>query len=226
MLDSKEIRRRNLIALISETGTAAALADAAQTSPAYLSQILSVKTKAHIGDALARKLETAARKPRGWMDTLHYESTEANPRALRQPVAGYRPDTDRLIRVPVIANVEASPDGELKTLRETKKNRFLSCHGGVEAYALCVRGDNLHPRIKNGEYLIADPERAAQPGDDVIIVLKKGGRMVREYLYLRGEELAFGAIHARGPMLTLARRKVSALHVIRAIVSREGATED
>lgn len=226
MLDSKQIRRRNLLLLIAEARTAAALAEAAQTSAAYLSQILSAKTKAHVGDALARKLEAAARKPRGWMDVVHYETAGSTARQVRQTDAAYSDDADARSRVPVTASVEALPEGELKSLRDTRKKRLLPFRASAAAYALRIRGDHLHPRIKSGEYLIADPERTAQPGDDVIIVLKKGGRLVREYLYLRDEQFAFGPIHARGAMLTLARSKVSALHVILAIISREGEAID
>lgn len=70
-MDNKTIRLINLRKLLKETKTAASLALAANTSPAYLSQILSNRTKGHIGDKLARKLEIAAKKPCGWLDSLH-----------------------------------------------------------------------------------------------------------------------------------------------------------
>lgn len=221
MLDSKEIRRRNLLVLISEAGTAAALAEAAQTSAAYLSQILSVKTKAHLGDALARKLEAAMRKPHGWMDTVHYESVTTRPRAGRQTVRAYEVDRpEALTRVPVIASAEASRDGDLKTMRETSKKQFFSFPASAEAYALRIRGDNLRPRIKNGEYLIVDPEQEAQPGDDVIITLKRTVLMMREYLYRRDDEYVFGPVQGSGQMLTMPRSKVATLHAIIAILPR------
>lgn len=70
-MDSKKIRLKNLQRLLAEAGTAVALAEAAHTSPVYLSQILSQKTKAKIGDKLARKLEQAGGKTKGWLDILH-----------------------------------------------------------------------------------------------------------------------------------------------------------
>lgn len=223
MLDSKEIRRRNLLTLISETGTAAALAEAAQTSAAYLSQILSVRTKAHVGDALARKLEAATRKPRGWMDAVHYEASTPSPRALRQSVTPYPGLSSEIVtRVPVTSSVEASRDGELKTARETRKNLFLSVAGSAEDYAIRIRGDNLRPRIRSGEYLIINPQRKPEPGDDVIVMLKKGARMLREYLYLREEELVFGPVQGGGQMLTLSRSKIIAVHAVVAILPRDG----
>lgn len=71
--ESREIRLLNLRKLLKEMKTAAALASAANTSPAYISQILSSKTKGSIGNKLARRLEIAVGKPKGWLDTLHAE---------------------------------------------------------------------------------------------------------------------------------------------------------
>lgn len=72
-MESKEIRLINLRKLLKEAKTAAWLAKTANTSPAYISQILSHKSKGNIGDKLARKLERATGKPKGWLDSLHDE---------------------------------------------------------------------------------------------------------------------------------------------------------
>lgn len=72
-IENRQIRLLNLRKLLKEAKTAAALASAANTSPAYISQILSDKTKGSIGNQLARRLELAAGKPVGWLDTLHAE---------------------------------------------------------------------------------------------------------------------------------------------------------
>lgn len=72
-MENKEIRLVNLRQLLSESKTAAALAYAANTSPSYISQVLSSKMKGSIGDKLARRLEIAAGKPKGWLDLLHHQ---------------------------------------------------------------------------------------------------------------------------------------------------------
>ncbi len=76
-MENKHIRVLNLRKLLKEAKTAAALANAANTSPAYISQILSTKTKGSIGNKLARRLEIAAGKPLGWLDMLHVEDDVA-----------------------------------------------------------------------------------------------------------------------------------------------------
>lgn len=83
-MDAKEIRAANLRALIEKHGTIAKLSELVDTAPAYISQILSAKSRATVGDVLARKVETRLQLPHGWMDREHVEpaaepSTEAKP---------------------------------------------------------------------------------------------------------------------------------------------------
>lgn len=74
-----DIRRANLELLLKEFKTLAALADAADTSSVYLTQIrtsaIDAKTKRprEMGSAMARRLERACTppKPTGWMDVPH-----------------------------------------------------------------------------------------------------------------------------------------------------------
>jgi len=76
LMDAKEIREvrlLNLAILVQECGTQAALARKADTNPAYLSQLMMRKRHRRMGDDLARKLEAATGKTRGWMDTQHPE---------------------------------------------------------------------------------------------------------------------------------------------------------
>ncbi len=80
-MDNKAIRLLNLRKLLKETKTATSLAFAANTSPAYLSQILSNRTKGKIGDKLARKLEAALDKPVGWLDLVHEDHDNAQKQA-------------------------------------------------------------------------------------------------------------------------------------------------
>lgn len=71
-LTAKEIRLRNLLLLIERSGMSkGALALKIETSPAYISQILSTKSKRSMGDFVARNIEIAFNMPKGWMDSLH-----------------------------------------------------------------------------------------------------------------------------------------------------------
>ncbi|OQS41149.1 hypothetical protein B0T39_09320 [Chromobacterium haemolyticum] len=72
----EDIRLDNLRTLVTEMSTIAAVAQVADTSPSYLSQILNrVPSRTgkprDVGPDLARKLEQGCGKPMGWMDHPH-----------------------------------------------------------------------------------------------------------------------------------------------------------
>lgn len=75
-MDIKQIRRSNMLALIGGEKTKAAFARKVGTEPAYISQILSTKTKADIGDVVARAIEKAYGLDYGWMDHEHHTAAE------------------------------------------------------------------------------------------------------------------------------------------------------
>lgn len=69
----KDIRRTNLLVLLNEHGTQAALARMLEVEPAYVSALLTGPPKGRdIGDKTARKVEARFGKPEGWMDQQNY----------------------------------------------------------------------------------------------------------------------------------------------------------
>lgn len=65
-----ERRRLNLLHLadVREEGKIARIAERVETSPAYLYQITSEKSRGNVGDELAERIERAYGLPVGWMD--------------------------------------------------------------------------------------------------------------------------------------------------------------
>lgn len=97
-----EIRLANLERLVSEAGTADALAERCGVSPVYVSQIRSraIDRKTgkprNLGSVAARKLEAGMSKIEGWMDRDHDDGGPGN-RAGNWPFARVRKeDYDRL----------------------------------------------------------------------------------------------------------------------------------
>lgn len=82
-MDIKQIRKANMRKLMAGEKSQLAFAAKVGTNPAYLSQILSDKTKANVGDELARNIELAYMLEHGWMDNPH----EAKPDASEAPTA-------------------------------------------------------------------------------------------------------------------------------------------
>lgn len=79
--------------MIAHAGTAAAVAELANTTPVYLSQILNQTRDAStmrpraMGTPMARRLEAAFGKPHGWMDCPH--DTFNSELVAQEPAPGY-----------------------------------------------------------------------------------------------------------------------------------------
>lgn len=73
-MDISIIRRENLRLLIDDEpfkGSRAEFAKAVDTDPNYLSQLLSATKPVALGGKLARQIELALGKSKGWMDVQH-----------------------------------------------------------------------------------------------------------------------------------------------------------
>lgn len=69
-MDNKEIRRVNMLMLAKEAGGLQSLADKTGTDAKYLSQVKNSWNGRGIGDDVARRIERALKKPKGWLDVL------------------------------------------------------------------------------------------------------------------------------------------------------------
>ncbi len=61
--------------------------------------------------------------------------------------------------------------------------RWPSCD--EEVYALKCVGDSMMPRIKEGEFVIIEPNHNYHPGDEVLVVTHSGEVMVKTFLFER-----------------------------------------
>lgn len=125
--------------------------------------------------------------------------------------------------VPVVGSVEAGPDGYLE------EAGYPVGHGdgsiehpakGQNAYALRVRGESMHPRIRSGEFLVVEPSIPANPGDDVVVICCDGRKMVKQMLYQRDGEVTLGSINNGFKPITLPLQEVEAIHYVAAILPR------
>lgn len=92
-----------------------------------------------------------------------------------------------------------------------------------DAYGIRVRGDSMRPRIKSGEYIVAEPNIEAQPGDDVVVRRKDGRALVKELLWIRDGEASLGSINNGIPPITMQMNEIESIHRLAAIVPRGSA---
>lgn len=167
------IRLKNLEKLISEAGSAAKLARAADTNSSYLSQVRNQLptpkgTPRSVGDGLAIKLEKAMNKPQGWMDESHDEA----PSNDQEPNAYLGPDLRSLH--PMLSWVQA---GKWYEIAESYVPEYgaeqmpcpVSC--SPESFVLRVRGTSMEPKFHEGDLLFVDPHAQAENGKYVVVRL-------------------------------------------------------
>ena len=210
MQTNDEIRRENLELAIKRLGSAAKLAEAAGTSPAYLSQIRNrapdskTGTPKMMGDAMARRIEMALGEPDGWMDRSHLfqgaaddpvsNMVELVPGAKRVHAAG--PDDPSMtqimkVRIKVQAGItgfQVEPehyDGDTQGV----PTRWLEREGlHKEALlAVVVRGESMEPSLYEGDTIVVNTADKQLVSGAVYVVNYEGEAVVKRMLRDAGQ---------------------------------------
>jgi phage repressor protein C with HTH and peptisase S24 domain len=88
----------------------------------------------------------------------------------------------------------------------------------VSAYALRVKGDSMHPAIRNGSVVVIEPNGQLIPGEYVAIVLADGKKMVKELVFLRKDEIVVESVNGN-KRLTISHCDIITMHPVAAVVS-------
>jgi hypothetical protein len=134
-MDNKEIRRSNLLLLIAEFGSAAALADKTGIDDTYLRNIKNQVRE--MGDELARRIEENLGRPRGWMDTTQDRAADSHAHDLLLDYTNATPEWQLTLRL--LAKV--SPDRQPEIA--TALNKLLA--GSVQGETLSGNLDQRKP---------------------------------------------------------------------------------
>jgi phage repressor protein C with HTH and peptisase S24 domain len=86
------------------------------------------------------------------------------------------------------------------------------------AYALRCKGDSMRPRIKEGEYVILEPNHPINSGDEVLVKDKSGRVMVKELLFIRDGMVALDSVNETHPKITIPQEDIEFMHFVSAIV--------
>lgn len=88
----------------------------------------------------------------------------------------------------------------------------------ANAYGLKVVGSSMHPRIKNGEFVLIEPNHPYQSGDEVLVQTKDGRSMVKEFIFHRDGQYRFDSINDGYPPIFLDEDSVVKIHYVSAIL--------
>lgn len=208
-----EIRRQNLELLVGEFSTLESVAEKAGTSGVYLSQVRN-QTKdpktskpRQMGAAIARRLEAGCGKPSGWMDTSHELSDLVPAPPLggmtRVPIMGIVFGKDGLVDV---ADITPGTGEPLEVVEFPTPD--------AKAYALRVRGDWAHPRYRAGEVLVVEPSVEPREGDDVLVTLLDGHKLLKQLNWIRNGDIQLLELTGGYAPTTLQLSEVSKIELI------------
>ena len=120
------------------------------------------------------------------LDLTEHSLTTGQSQATMENPAGFQ--AVKLHNVPVLGNTQLGHGGYWSDMQYPVGNGdgFLRWPSGDrEVYALKCVGDSMMPRIKEGEFVIVEPNQSFHPGDEVLVVTNSGEVMVKTYLFKR-----------------------------------------
>lgn len=211
MQTNDEIRRENLEIAIKRLGSAARLAEAASTSPAYLSQIRNrtpdskTGTPKMMGDAMARRIEAALGEPDGWMDRSHLFQGQADelpkgnlaallPGAKRVHASGQDdPTMTQIMKVRLkvqagITGFQVEPEhyeGETQGV-PTEWVQREGLHK-ESLLSIVVRGESMEPSLYDGDTIVVNTADKQLVSGYVYVVNYEGEAVVKRMLRDAGQ---------------------------------------
>ena len=103
-------------------------------------------------------------------------------------------------RVPVMGSAQLGSEGHWVAL--DNGDGFVNWPSqDPEAFALRCKGDSMKPRIKDGEYVVVEPNHGYLPGDEVLLVTRDEQVMIKTFLYQRDGAVLVMSVNEEHPPL-------------------------
>lgn len=123
--------------------------------------------------------------------------------------------------VPVVGYAQLGTDGYFEALDfpTGHGDGYLNIHSDdPDAYGLKVTGDSMHPRIKNGEYVLVEPSKSYYSGDEVLVRTTHGRTMIKEFIYLRDGMYRFDSVNADHAPIHVDEDEIEHIHLVGGIL--------
>ncbi|MDR1162657.1 MAG: helix-turn-helix transcriptional regulator, partial [Candidatus Accumulibacter sp.] len=144
-------------------------------------------------------------------------------RKVRDDTVEGAPTLGRSRKVPVVGTSQLGDSGfwaELNTPVGFGDGHIPFPVRSERAYAVRCKGDSMKPRIKDGEFVIVDPDQSPVPGDEVLVKSSDGRVMVKEFLYRRDGFVHLLSVNEEHGKISIAESEVEKLHYVAAIAKR------
>lgn len=148
----------------------------------------------------------------------------AGPKHPQQaPAPEYAGTMNQVRRVIIIgtARLSEGADGfydEVSTMPGAGDGHIDIAAADPNAYGLRVRGNSMTPAIRDGWYVLVEPNARPAVGEYVLVKLRNGQRMVKELLYQRAESIEVLSVNG-GKRDTIYREELESLQAVAAVVS-------
>ena len=120
--------------------------------------------------------------------------------------------------IPVAGYAQLGKNGWYEEVEALGSDGFVEGHSSdPDAYALRVRGDSMFPAIRDGWYVVVEPNGTPTSGEYVAISLREGQKMVKEFLFRNTNGVAVQSVNG-GDRLTLSNDEILSVHAIGAVL--------
>ncbi|MTD32610.1 XRE family transcriptional regulator [Paludibacterium denitrificans] len=133
------------------------------------------------------------------------------------------PDLISFSQVPVVGHAQLGDNGNWAELEYP----VGSGEGFVEwptkdsnSYALRCMGNSMTPRIKQGEFVVVEPNTSYMNGDEVMVKSIDGRVMVKQFLYERDGTYCFVSINEDHPPIYINIENIEKIHFVAGIARR------
>lgn len=236
-----EIRLSNTRKLMKESGlNRTEFAEKIDMSYNLLSQYVGKNPTKNIGDDTAEKIEKAFNKPKGYLDQSDSESilnlgnfnkldieafkkqyniTDGDD-AVRFSNATELPILNRKRWVPVKAYSKMGMDGFFTDMgyEGNGGDGYIPTRSmNDRTYGIKGTGDSMYPAIRNGWYVVCDPDAELTPTEFVQVCLKDGRCTIKELIGINNNVLNLLAVNG-GERITFDMDDVESITAITEII--------
>lgn len=124
-------------------------------------------------------------------------------------------------RIPIVGTAKLGMDG----FYEEMSSEIGGGDGHIEiatedpnAYGLRVRGNSMSPAIRDGWYVLVEPNTSPTVGEYVLVKLHTGQKMVKELLYRRPDSIEIMSVNG-GERMTIYNDELLDMQAVGAVVS-------
>lgn len=131
--------------------------------------------------------------------------------------------------VPVVGKAMLGTDGYFEELDYPAGHgdgRLMVPSTDPNAYGLRVVGSSMMPRIKNGEFVLIEPNHTYMSGDEVLIRTVDGKSMIKEFIYFRDGLYRFDSVNPGTEPILLPAEQIEKIHYVAGILKSSRFSPD